>query len=89
MTTPKRLEEVRRVYFGYAALAYRDENSETYHPGCPWRFEIHTPEGDVRRFMGIPNYVDTCAQALKRAWWRCKWLADGSFHTRYSAKREP
>ena len=51
--------------------------------GCaPWRFAV-THEGRRSRYSGVPNYVETKAKALKRAWWRAKWMAEGTYSDRY------
>lgn len=51
--------------------------------GCaPWRFQV-VHEGKTRTFAGVPNYLETKAKALKRAWWRAKWLSTGEYHKRY------
>lgn len=67
-------------YFGYKVTVF--EVGGCYPGPFPWRFSI---EGNGRKlgFSGMPNYCETKASALKRAWWRCKWLADGTFDKRY------
>ena len=75
------LPRLVRHYFGCEATAtkvYADP-----HP-FPWMFTI-SRDGITYRFGGIPNKCSTAAAALKRAWWRCKWLAEGSYNDRYKA----
>jgi hypothetical protein len=51
------------------------------HP-YPWRFNI-TYQGATHIFAGMPNMCSTKRQALKRAWWRAKWLIEGTFEQKY------
>ena len=57
-----------------------------YYPAFPWRFKIKH-NGTERDFSGMSNYVETKARALKRGWWRAKWLSEGAYFNHYK-KRE-
>lgn len=72
--------EVKKTYFGLQIRAWREEN--TNHP-YPWSFEITDSEGKTKRYGGIPNMCETSAQALKRAWYRAKWISDGTIDQKY------
>lgn len=50
-----------------------------------WRFKIICRDGSVRHFAGVPNYCYSKRSALRRAWWRCKWLNDGTFSEHYKS----
>ncbi|MEN6536307.1 MAG: hypothetical protein ABFD89_21805 [Bryobacteraceae bacterium] len=54
---------------------------EAWHP-FPWRFAI-AYKGTRHVFAGIPNQCATRRAASMRAWWRAKWLEDGTFGRRY------
>jgi hypothetical protein len=74
------VETHHAVYFGCAVEVWRIKGPNW---SCsPWRFAV-THDDNRRRYVGVPNYCDTKAQALKRAWYRAKWLADGSHSRRY------
>ncbi len=71
-----------KIYFGYPVTAYR--SAEASLRGYPqWRFSIKF-DGKRHYYGGTPNFTETKAQALRRGWWRAKWLKDGTYHTRYS-----
>lgn len=53
------------------------------HP-YPWRFSIIDQNGLTHNFSGIPNYCESRLSVYRRAWWRAKWLTDGSFSNRYN-----
>ena len=68
-------------YFGCKIEVWRIKGP---YWGCaPWRFAV-THKGKKREFIGVPNYVETKAKALKRAWYRAKWLDSGEYHNRYT-----
>ena len=75
-------EPARRVYFGCTVVAYQPP-----YPcrAYPWMFKIRTPEGRELTFAGISNRCGTRASALRRGWWRAKWLANGTFDQRYGS----
>lgn len=52
------------------------------HP-YPWSFEIIDQNGIKHSYWGIPNKCHTAASALRRGWWRAKWLSDGTYSQRY------
>lgn len=68
------------TYFGCTVTVWR--RAEEWHP-YPWLFNVTEPNGVTHEFRGIPNLCETKASALRGAWWRAKWLADGTFHSRY------
>lgn len=47
-------------------------------PSYPWMFRV-----EDHIFCGIRNKCATRLSALKRAWWRAKWIQDGTFADRY------
>lgn len=47
-----------------------------------WGFEL-IRFGRRFTFSGIPNCCFTIHAALRRAWWRAKWLADGTLYDHY------
>ena len=53
------------------------------HP-YPWTFEIIDSTGTKRTYAGIPNKCKSAEHALRRGWWRAKWLADGTYNQRYT-----
>jgi len=53
------------------------------HP-YPWTFEIIDSDGTKRSYYGIANKCRSAASALRRGWWRAKWLADGTYDQRYT-----
>ncbi len=74
--------EVTKVYFGQKVTAWR---SEFAHPAYPWCLRIEGP-GGTWTFGGIPNCCETSRQALRRGWWRAKWISEGTFDNRYKYK---
>lgn len=74
------VETHTKEYFGCLVTVWRIKGP--YWGCCPWRFSVEH-EGVTRSYAGVSNYVETKAKALKRAWYRAKWLADGSYHDRY------
>ena len=69
-----------RTYFGCRVEASRA--GPPWHP-YPWRFTVTEPDGKEHAFVGIPNQCATARSALRRGWWRARWLADGTFPLRY------
>lgn len=57
-------------------------SDEEWHP-FPWTFTVTPPDEETYHFHGIPNQCRTKASALKRAWYRAKWLASGTFDQHY------
>lgn len=54
-----------------------------YWSVAPWRFEITFPGKGLIQYTGVPNYCETRQKAIMRAWWRAKWLNDGTYAQRY------
>lgn len=73
-----RIEDVKQ-YGDCKVTVYKP--LETFHP-YPWNFEIEY-KGKTHKYGGVPNQCATKRSALKRAWWRCKWLQDGTYNKRY------
>jgi len=71
-------DRVVKTYFGWTATAIRG----SYPPSFPWRFELER-DGHQIQFSGVPNQCGTARQALRRAWWRAKWLAEGTYDDHY------
>ncbi len=46
-------------------------------------FSVTESNGKVHEFAGIRNLCETEKSALKRAWWRAKWISDGTFYDYY------
>ena len=69
-------------YFGCNIELWRIKGP--YWGGYPWRFAI-THKGKRIEFTGVPNYCVSKVQAAKRAWWRAKWLNEGTYSARYKA----
>lgn len=80
------IEAVTKTYYGCEVTAFRTENTEKYYPAFPWRFSIRY-DGSRHHYAGMPNHVETKAKALKRGWYRAKWLNDGTYHNRYTDER--
>jgi hypothetical protein len=75
-------KEVSNQYFGINCRAFTTPGSEESYSMFPWSFEIEF-EGKLIQYSGIPNMVETKEKALKRAWYRCKWLAEGTYDQHY------
>ena len=72
-----------KEYFGHLVVAFTCTNTLRYYRHFPWSFAIR--DGDAwLHFAGIPNVVETRAKALKRGWYRAKWLHDGTWNQHYS-----
>jgi len=69
-------EEYETEYFGIKILVFKIKGP--YWACSPWRFKV-----GERSYIGIPNYCDTKRSALKRAWYRAKWLHDETYSDRY------
>lgn len=55
----------------------------SYNHPYPWRFEIIDSSGIKHTYWGISNKCESAASALRRGWWRAKWLSDGTYSQRY------
>lgn len=73
--------EIQRHYHGCVVTAIRRGHES--HP-YPWLFTVKTPDGTLHRYVGVPNQCATAQSALRRGWWRAKWLADGTYDQRYT-----
>jgi hypothetical protein len=74
------IETHKTSYFGCDIVVWKIKGP--YWRDYPWRFAI-THEGSERRYGGSPNFMETKAQALKRAWYRAKWLSTGEYGQKY------
>ena len=77
------IEAVTKIYHGCEVTAFRTENTEKWYPAFPWRFSVKH-NSTRHSYVGMPNYVETKAKALKRGWYRAMWLNDGTYHNRYT-----
>lgn len=68
-------------YFGWDVVIYFDERWAG-NP-FPWMFGIQSKKDGRITFLGIPNKCETRRQALRRAWWRCKWKHEGTWSKHY------
>lgn len=55
---------------------------ENEHSPFPWRFSVEY-KGIKHQFSGIPNYCKSKHSAICRAYYRAKWLTEGSFDEHY------
>lgn len=72
------MSELNYKYFGLKVVVYKTLDESLY----PWRFKIFHNDR-VILYFGVPNYCESKASALKRAWYRCKWLTNGEYDNRY------
>lgn len=63
------------TYFG---LPIQIISGTVYNREYPYRFTV-----GKHQFTGIPNQCKTKLSALKRAWWRAKWISEDTFNERY------
>lgn len=75
-------ESYTAQYFGLNVRVYTTENSLYYYSAFPWMYEIEF-NGKLIHFTGIPNYLETKRKALKKAWYRAKWLSENTFNEKY------
>lgn len=73
------LQRLVRHYFGREVTATK--TGEDWHP-YPWTYTIND-NGTLHSYVGLPNKCETPQSALKRAWWRCKWMSEGTYGNRY------
>ena len=74
------VEEYKTEYFGCEVDVWRIKGP---YWGCyPWRYAV-THNGKRREFSGVSNYLETKRSALKKAWWRAKWLDSGEWDRHY------
>lgn len=73
------IRQIEKVYFGLRVVAFKANDWSPF----PWEFYVFAKDGNKHQFLGIRNKCETSRAALRRAWWRAKWLADGTFSERY------
>jgi hypothetical protein len=78
------MQSKKYTFHGIECEIYTDEHRLRYLPAFPWRFRIWRPDGTRIEFVGMPNYCVSRQSAMMRAKARCRWLANGSYDTRYS-----
>ena len=69
-------------YHGCKVVAFIPIHCPDWHP-YPWSFRVTDSEGVIRMFAGTPNQCASRRSALRRGWWRAKWLSEGTFSQRY------
>ncbi len=75
MLSPYRQKVVHRTeYFGLKVEIMKTP----LLPSSPFGFRIIDKEGKKHLFGGGSNFCERKAQALKRSWYRCKWMANGT-----------
>jgi len=73
------VERLVKCYHGCEVVASRYADAGPY----PWTFTVKH-NGALHRYGGIPNKCETAASALRRGWWRAKWLAEGTYDQHYT-----
>jgi hypothetical protein len=81
--SPKTVSSHCYEFHGIRCEVYTNENTLKFYRGMPWRFKIWKPDGTEIRFTGVPNYCTSKRSAMMRAMARCKWIADGTYDSRY------
>ena len=76
---PQPMRSVVKQYHGCEVTATKV--GAAWHP-YPWRFKVKH-KGKTHLYAGTPNQCATAASALRRGWWRAKWLDDGTYSKRY------
>lgn len=76
------LESYEFVYFDDIKVKVWKLDTEWYR-AIPWRFSVTGPDGKEWKYIGIPNYCSTKQSALMRAWYRAKWINNGTIEERY------
>lgn len=71
-------------YFGLEVKVWKIEDN--VHP-YPWRFAIYDYRDGYSKYEyhGIPNQCETKRSALKRAWYRAKWIVEGTHNKKYTS----
>ena len=75
------MEPEKHWYGQYLVKVWKIEGS--YWALYPWRFSILGPDNKEWQYTGVPNYCKTRASALKRAWYRVKWMREGTIGDHY------
>ena len=76
------VDSVEKEYFGIKVRAFTSEGTLRSYSSFPWCFEIEF-DGKLLQYYGIPNKLETHRKALKRAWYRAKWLSEGTYNQHY------
>ena len=76
------LEIYEFTYFNIIKIKIWKLDTEWYKT-MPWRFSVTDLEGKEWKYTGIPNYCTTKHSALMRAWYRAKWINNGTISTKY------
>lgn len=76
------VEAFETVYFGLKVRAFTTQNTLKFYSSFPWTYEIEH-NGKLITFHGIPNMRETKRSALKKAYYRAKWLDEDTFNTHY------
>ena len=71
---------INKEYFGIKVEVWKIDS--TWHP-YPWRFRLIEPCGKTHVFAGVPNQCESPKSALKRAWYRAKWIKQGTYNQKY------
>ncbi len=75
--------ETSKQYFGVQIRVWRVYPLSCPHP-YPWRFSTQaSTENRETLYIGIPNQCSSVRSALKRAWYRAKWISEGIMHKHY------
>jgi hypothetical protein len=74
-------QEVYRKVYGDATLMVT-ETLQGYYRSVPFSFAILW-RGSTWNFPTITNRCQTRHEAIMRGWYRCQWLNNGTFFTRY------
>lgn len=80
--TDRYTERHETTYHGLTVEVFKDDGDSMWRL-YPWRFRVMDKNGMWQHFAGVPNYCETKRSALKRAWYRAKWIAEGTFSKRY------
>ncbi len=86
MNSENRPNEDSAASRGYAFFGVECEVYTTPYvwPSYPWLFRVRGNDGNWINFAGMPNQCATVRSAMMRAYYRCKWIADGTFDSRYA-----
>ena len=70
------------TFFGIRCEVFRIP-ADAHGQAFPWRFKVYRPGETEINFVGVPNKCETWRSAMMRAWYRCKWIADGTMDQHY------
>jgi len=71
------MKTVTKTYFGCTVTAM----NKGWSPST-WMFKVER-DGQSWEFFGVPNYCDSVRSALRRGWWRAKWISEGTYDQHY------